>query len=346
MTSASSAEKIGLKKLLLAFTFSKVILLIFSFIISGFSLQEAMTRWDAQHYINIAVNGYSSPQEFAFSPLFPLLIRLVNHFIGIPWISAAIVSNAFSYVAVVLVARAFGVETAWVMAFFPTFLAYTLFPYSEAISLTFIAMALLFSNKGKNTISSMISFSLAILTSYSTAIALPSFLTLKKKKLLLIPIATGIAILAFFYLESGDPLYYFYVEGRYWGSDIATPWSQAIWILHGWFTSQPWMLGSIALPPSYWLIRNLAFEAFFAASLIPLAMKKMKLELSFSLLIFLQLLFITGVPAISIPRLLLRALPAFYGASLLLKKHLKSYSVVGFAISLFVVTAHLLSFFA
>ncbi|PNV81629.1 MAG: hypothetical protein C0179_01675 [Fervidicoccus sp.] len=346
MASESSWKGLSLRGLLVLFTASKLALLLISVMFSNFSIQEAMTMWDAKHYIDIATRGYSSPDEYAFSPLFPLLIRLFNHFIGIPWLSAAIISNAFSYLAIILVARLYGTEAACILAFFPTFLAYTLFPYSEALSLTFIALSLLFSQKGKNTITSMISFSLAILTSYSTAIALPSFLLLRRKKLILIPIAVGIAIFAFFYVETGDPLYYFYVEGKYWGSDIAMPWGQAIWILHGWFTSQPWGLGSIRLPPAYWLIRNIIFEVFFLVSLFPLAKKKMRMEMVFSLLIIFQILFITGVPAISIPRLIIRALPAFYGASVLLKKHLRIYCFTGFITSIFVVIAHVLSFFA
>jgi len=203
------------------------------------------------------------------SLLFPLLIRLVNRFLRIPWLSAALVSNLFSYAAVLLVYRLYGERAAWILAFFPTFLVYTLFPYSEAVSLTFIALALLFSKGGKNTVASMVSFSLSVLTSYSTAIALPSFFLLRRKKLVLIPIAVGIAIFAFFYIETGDPFYYFYVEGRYWGSDVATPWGQAAWILHDWFTAQPWRLGPMELTPAYWLARNIPFEAFFISSLIP-----------------------------------------------------------------------------
>ncbi|MEM3380093.1 MAG: hypothetical protein QW039_02955 [Fervidicoccaceae archaeon] len=339
-------KKEGLKKLLISFTLAKLALLLLAVSLSGFSIEAAMTRWDAEHYIEIALTGYSSPENFAFSPFFPILIRLVNTVVGIPWLSASLISNAFSYTVIILIYFLYGERTAYILAFFPTFLAYTLFPYSEAVSLTFIALTLLLSRNGRNTLSSMLSYSISILTSYATAITLPSFLFLKRRKLVLIPIAVGIAILTFFFLETGDPLYYFKVEGTYWGSDITTPWGQAEWILHGWFTSQSWRLGPLNLPPTYWLARNIAFELFFIISTAFLALKGRKFELTFSSFILIQVLCITGVPAISVPRLILRALPSFYGASLFIKEHTKLYCASSFLVSILVVSQHTLSFFA
>jgi len=63
-------EKLGALRLIAFFTAAKLVLLVFSAALSGWSIERAMTRWDTQHYVNIAMNGYSSPQEYAFSPLF------------------------------------------------------------------------------------------------------------------------------------------------------------------------------------------------------------------------------------------------------------------------------------
>jgi hypothetical protein len=41
------------------------------FFFGGFS------RWDAQHFINVAMNGYSSVENFAFFPLYPMMIRVI-----------------------------------------------------------------------------------------------------------------------------------------------------------------------------------------------------------------------------------------------------------------------------
>ncbi len=39
-------------------------------------------RWDALIYIRIAQSGYTSPFDFAFFPLYPLLIAAIAHFLG------------------------------------------------------------------------------------------------------------------------------------------------------------------------------------------------------------------------------------------------------------------------
>jgi len=41
------------------------------FFLGGFS------RWDAQHFINVAMHGYSSVENFAFFPLYPMMIRVI-----------------------------------------------------------------------------------------------------------------------------------------------------------------------------------------------------------------------------------------------------------------------------
>jgi len=336
----------GLLRLLSLFTASKLALILFLAAISGWSLETAFMKWDASRYINIALHGYSSPDDYAFAPLFPLIIKLVNTIIGIPWLSAALVSNAFSYVALLIFYRLYGEKTTLILAFFPTFLIYTLLPYSEPVTISFLALALYFSRKKENNVASMLSLSMAILSSYATAIVFPAFFMLKRKKYLLIPLITGIAILIFFQMETGDPFYYFYAEGKYWGSDLTSPWGQIQWILHGWFTSQYWGVGPITLPPAYWLVRNILFEAFFIFSLIPLVTRKMKLELVFSLLVIAQLLCIKGIPAISVPRLLLKALPAFYGSSILIGSKVRVYVSVSLATSFLVALLHVFSFFA
>ncbi|NAY89569.1 MAG: hypothetical protein GU347_02485 [Desulfurococcales archaeon] len=187
----------GILRLLSLFTASKLALILFLAAISGWSLETAFMKWDASRYINIALHGYSSPDNYAFAPLFPLIIKLVN-----------------SYVALLIFYRLYGEKTTLILAFFPTFLIYTLLPYSEPVTISFLALALYFSRKKENNVASMLSLSMAILSSYATAIVFPAFFMLKRKKYLLIPLITGIAILIFFQMETGDPFYYFYAGGE------------------------------------------------------------------------------------------------------------------------------------
>ncbi len=53
-------------------------------------------RWDAEHYIGIATNGYSGT-EMAFFPLYPTLIRLIGSLTGNHLIAALLISNAASF---------------------------------------------------------------------------------------------------------------------------------------------------------------------------------------------------------------------------------------------------------
>lgn len=53
------------------------------------------TQWDGGHYIGIAENGYKVPQQFAFFPLYPILIKTVT-FIGLnASFASLLISNIF-----------------------------------------------------------------------------------------------------------------------------------------------------------------------------------------------------------------------------------------------------------
>lgn len=50
------------------------------------SLLQPFTRWDAAHYLNIALHGYVKDYQFAFYPLFPSLISWCSA-VPLPWLS-------------------------------------------------------------------------------------------------------------------------------------------------------------------------------------------------------------------------------------------------------------------
>lgn len=331
----------------LYYTALKLLLLALAFLKSPSNVLSVLVRWDSVHYIDIAKNGYVQPENYAFAYAYPFLIKLLSQITANYELSAFLLSNLFGYMTLFVVYKTFGFDASLVMSFFPTFVVYTFVPYSEPITLFLISLALYAVKRAKNnSFFSSLFYSLSILSSYSTAIALPSFLLLKRKKSLLLPIFTGIGILAFFALKTGDPFYYFHIEKSYWDAGFVSPIEQARWILNGWFTQQDWRIDGIALSPYYWLVRNMIFEVFFIASTIAL-IGEGSFYVAFSLLIEAQLLFISGVPAISIPRLIIKAVPAFYGASKLLRgRALKLYIAICIPVSVFVFYQHITSFFA
>lgn len=61
------------------------------------SFQYIWTKWDTPHYLDIAGNGYTATGEqrylIVFYPLYPILVRLVNHIVGNYFYAGIVVSN-------------------------------------------------------------------------------------------------------------------------------------------------------------------------------------------------------------------------------------------------------------
>ena len=53
---------------------------------------ESLKNWDGGHYIGIAQNGYSEKFQYAFFPLYPITINLLNNFVGNYLLSAVLIS--------------------------------------------------------------------------------------------------------------------------------------------------------------------------------------------------------------------------------------------------------------
>ncbi|MFX0064251.1 MAG: hypothetical protein ACFFC7_18925 [Candidatus Hermodarchaeota archaeon] len=120
------------------------------------------TRWDCFHYLRIAYEGYGGHEStYAFSPLFPGLIRLfsLNGTLDLVFI-AVFIANFFSFVAVIIfyyICQLYNLNlkqslTATLLfAFFPQFLVYTTIAYSESIYLTLSLLAWYFFEKARQT---------------------------------------------------------------------------------------------------------------------------------------------------------------------------------------------------
>lgn len=140
-------------------------------------------RWDSQHFIEIARNGYplgvSNDLLFAFAPLYPWMIAVLNSLLGNLYLSATIVSNIFYFVAVVSfykVARLYmphdyACLSTLAFGLFPTFITYGTLAYSEAPYLAFAISAWYFFKKEQYAPSAVLT-TLAILTRYVSALLL------------------------------------------------------------------------------------------------------------------------------------------------------------------------------
>jgi len=322
------------------------------------------TRWDAAWFVTIANWGYTArgvlvysptshttlyPSAFAFSPFYPYSIHAVSALVGPAWVSALLIANVLSFLVPIVAYEAFGFKAALMLELFPTYLVYTTIPYSEALTLLFLTLAVLFALRGK-LLASSASISLAVFAAYTTAWMLPSFAIafwrrIRWKTLLFfaLPALTGVLILGWLQKTVGSYTFFFTVESLRWHVAIGYPWDQAAWLLQR--DAVPfWPFAGT------WVTRNLPFEAFYVigAALLLKARRGDRVFLSvFSFSAILPLFFVLGGPGEAIPRLLLPAFPIFAAyADRFGRRLLPGYAIVCLLLAVWAATSQTLGFFS
>lgn len=164
-------------------------------VVGGSVLEQLSTKWDSVYYVGIAQNGYpagSVTANYAFAPGYPSLIWLASLAVGNYLLSAAIVSNVFSVLAVLAFYRLsrmyfgpFGSLCASLaFGFFPTFVTYGLVSYSEPVYLFFAILAVYFFLNARYFYTGVTS-SLAVLSGYASLLIAPIFLSIIILRLIL-----------------------------------------------------------------------------------------------------------------------------------------------------------------
>lgn len=346
-------------QLLAALTIGKVAVLLFTFLYrpSLNFLYAMSTQWDSNRFQSIATQGYAQSSQYAFSPVYPVLIKSLDFIIPHAWISSLIITNIISFIFPVVLYKTFGFKTTLLAILFPTYLVFTTIPYSDVIPLLFLALSLFFILQEK-IIESSTAVSIAVMSAFRIVWMLPAHLfeALKTRRIknlafCIIPLIAGALILLWFKLSTGDFRTYFWIETDIWGEQFTTPIAQARWIMSGWFTAESWKVYSIHLLPIYWLGRNLLFELFYLVGAFYLLWTKDKHRVFlflFSLSASVPLLFVIGTPAISVPRLLLPAFPVFFSYAKLMKKdwHYWVYFTACLLITAWIAISQTYSFFA
>ena len=329
-------------------------------------LYDMSTRWDSAWFLAIANSGYTAPNvlvsspyehtilfpnDFAFPPFFPALIKGLTFLTGTGWVSALLLVNALSFVFPYLVYRTFGFRVALLAELFPLFLVYTTIPYSESLTLLFLALAILLAVRSR-VLTSSGSLTFAILSAYGLALTLPSFSLafIRKYRLrtllfFVLPLLGGVLILAWYQFVSGSYWTYFTVESTHWHVSSGYPWDQATWLLE----TAKHSLGYWPFPGG-WMTRNLPFEAFYIFGAVYLLRAKTENRVflaAYSLSVVLPLLFVVGGPALSVPRLMLPAFPVFVGYAFFIRgRYLWLYAGVCLSLTVWVALSQLTFFFA
>lgn len=323
-------------------------------------LKELGTKWDSNFYNTIAQLGYKaasklgSDNAFAFSPVLPSMIATIEPLTGSYWFAGLIIVNTLSFIFPLIILKISDFKTALILELFPVYLVFSTLNYADVITLCFLASSLFFLLHKKKCFFAGLSLAFAVLATYDVILMVPIFVAkvifdnwrgplqqntavvsrLKNLASLLLPmVLMSLAIAAFFLTETGSLWTFFSVEKNAgWGVNLVTPVQQFQFLLTGWFTGFKWTVMGTLLPPIYWALRNMAFEAFYITGVVLLFLKRNqvpdRLFLSgMAVSIIAPLFFLDGVAAASIPRLLLPAFTVFFGYSVGLLKSERSITI-------------------
>ena len=139
-------------------------------------------RWDAEHYLRIAGQGYFGTEP-AFFPLYPLLIRIVSGFTGSLLVAGLIVSNAASFLALLylykLVEHEYNRHVAQRATFFVSIFPTAIFfsaVYSESLFLFLTVASFYYVRERRWLMAGVFGFFAALTRSEGVLLAAPLFI--------------------------------------------------------------------------------------------------------------------------------------------------------------------------
>lgn len=224
-------NKTNIKKLLLIFLLSRILMIIFLIVKKDLSIFEL---YDSEHYINMAKYGYQETFLYAFFPLYPFLIKIFTIFIPSYQIAGALISNICSFLSLLVINELtkdkYNINNMICFLFSPI-LAFSSIVYTESLFMLLTLLGYYLYKKDKYFLSSII-VGLSILTRNSGiilwgAIGLDMLYrlfiskdkTIKFKNILIfgiISLLIGMIYPTYLYLETGNFLEFASVQNEYW----------------------------------------------------------------------------------------------------------------------------------
>jgi hypothetical protein len=210
-------------------------------------------RWDAEHYLGIARDGYHGT-EAAFFPLYPALIRIVAALTGSYLVAGLVISNAASFFALLylykLVEHEYNRHVAqratFYVSIFPTAIFFSAV-YSESLFLFLTVASFYYVRERRWITAGVFGLFAALSRSEGILLAAPMFVewVIAAKEggreffrywfddivkpligMALVPLGLGI-YMAYLWVLSGDPLLFSHVQSH-WGRHLAAPWTSVI----------------------------------------------------------------------------------------------------------------------
>jgi hypothetical protein len=213
-------------------------------------------RWDAEHYIKIATDGYSGT-EMAFFPLYPLLIRAIGTLTGNHLIAGLLISNVASFFGLLFFYklvehqfdRAVAHRATFYISIFPTAVFFSAV-YSESLFFCLTVSSFYYIRERKWISAGVLGYFASLTRVEGVLLAVPFLIewltavfgsgptplqalrtTLRwpvsgvlrpLAGLLLVPLGL-LTYSAYLWVLRGDPLYFSHVQ-THWGRHLALPW--------------------------------------------------------------------------------------------------------------------------
>jgi hypothetical protein len=284
-------------------------------------------RWDAEHYLRIATQGYFGTEP-AFFPLYPLLIRIVSAFTGSHLVAGLMVSNAASFLALLylykLVEHEYNRHVAQRATFFVSIFPTAIFfsaVYSESLFLFLTVASFYYVRERRWVTAGAFGFFAALTRSEGVLLAAPLFIewVVAAREggreffrywlddvvkplvgMALVPLGLA-AYMAYLWVINGDPLRFSHVQSH-WGRYFAPPWVSLFNTVH-----------KIVAAHSTQTVANESLELIFTLLMIVvLAVGFRRLRLSYVVYMALSIVIpMCTASLMSMPRFALVLFPMF-----------------------------------
>ena len=276
---------------------------------------ESLKNWDGGHYIGIAQNGYSEKFQYAFFPLYPITINLLNNFVGNYLLSAVLISIISTFFGLQLLYKLMSLDFDRKIAdkviagilIFPTSF-YFLTAYSEGLFFL-LTIAAFYFLRTRKLFWAVVFASLASATRLSglavvLGLIIEVYLTegINKKNWYILLSPLGFLIYCYFlYTNTGDPFYFITAE-NHWLRSLSIP-GLGFWeTLKSIFTPQ-------FIEKNITAVTDLIFS-IFGLGMVIRAFRF--LPISYCLFAFISVALPLFTPSLSsIPRFLLPVFPIF-----------------------------------
>ncbi len=314
-------------------------------------------RWDAEHYLNVATNGYSGT-EMAFFPLYPLLIRGIGVLTGNHLVAGLLISNIASFFGLLFFYklvehqydRTVAHRATFYISIFPTAVFFSAV-YSESLFFALTVSSFYYIRERRwvtagilgafasltrvegvlLAVPFLIEWLTVVFSSGAAPAAALKALVARPVSGLLRPVA-GLALvplglaayMAYLWVLRGDPLYFSHVQAH-WGRHLAFPWES---VAHS--------FKLIAQARGAQTVANSALEiAFTALMLGVLVAGAWRLRPSYSVYMALSILIPMSTSSLmSMPRFALVLFPMFVMFALWGARASVNNAVVAFSLSI------------